>query len=180
MGIGFICLSISSLLQCHWQLLLIILHQVVSVMNIFLLSRNLTKKKHFLMSLRIIFQCDASYQISAGVSETSPLSLCFIILYLVIDNELLRTILSYSWLRFFYKYHTPFLIFYVSFFLRCQWSKRRHLCWKPHTLFRKLQWLLYTWKMWIHLFHSEGFLPVSPECLQNMLEIAIMLNQNAL
>lgn len=56
------------------------------------------------MSLRIIFQCDTSWQISVGVSETSPLSLCFIIPYSFNHCKFLRV--CYSWLRFFYKYHT--------------------------------------------------------------------------
>lgn len=124
------------------------------------------------------FQCNTSWQISVGVSETSPVSLCFIIPYSFNHCNFLRV--WYSWMRFFINIIQPCKIVYVYFFLRCQWSKRRHLHWKPHTLLRKLQWLLYTWKMWIHLFHSEGFLPVSPACLQNVLEIAVKLNRNAL
>lgn len=73
MGVGFMYLHVSPVLQWHWQ------NYSSSLIWLFLAKilfsfQETWHKRNVRISLRIVFQCDASYQIAAGVSETSPLS----------------------------------------------------------------------------------------------------------
>lgn len=116
MGENSLYLCFSSLPHCHWQsfadfaALACFCHE-----HLFPFKQPDTRSI-FRCLWGSFFQCNTSWQISVGVSETSPVSLCFIIPYSFNHCKFLRV--CYSWMRFFINIIQPCKIVYVYFFIK--------------------------------------------------------------